>query len=142
MALDHFIISVPVLKAHSLSAMTGTLKNMLGFAPPRYYQQGGHWKKSAFHQHMHRSIVELNYHRAADLTIMDATVGLASHHLGGAHCRPAINQIVAGFDPLQTDRLGAALLGRDWRRIPHLAGELDLGGSAPTPSSAKQRSSA
>ena len=36
-AFTHFIISIPVLKAHSLATITGTLKNMMGFAPPKYY---------------------------------------------------------------------------------------------------------
>lgn len=120
-ALDHFIVSVPVLKAHSLARITGTMKNMMGFAPPAHYQQGGHWKKSAFHADMHASIVELNRYRSADLTLLDATVGLAESHLGGAKCDPPVNRLVAGFDPVRVDRLAADLLGVDWRGIPHLA---------------------
>ena len=45
-AFTHFIISVPVLKAHSLYMITGTLKNMIGFAPPKYYSGRFGWKKS------------------------------------------------------------------------------------------------
>ena len=120
-ALDHFIVSVPVLKAHSLAEITGTMKNMMGFAPPAHYQQGGHWKKSAFHARMHEAIVELNRYRSADLTLLDATVGLAEFHLGGAECDPPVNRLVAGFDPVRVDRLAADLLGLDWQRIPHLA---------------------
>ena len=119
-AFDYFIISVPVLKAHSLATITGSLKNMMGFVPPRHYQQGGHWKKSAFHRQMHRSIVELNRYRTPDLSILDASVGLAQHHLGGPPCSPPLRKVVAGFDPVQVDRRGAELLGRDWRRIAHL----------------------
>ena len=33
-ATTHFIISVPVLKAHSLALMTGSMKNMNGFGKP------------------------------------------------------------------------------------------------------------
>ena len=120
-ALEHFIVSVPVLKAHSLAEITGTMKNMMGFAPPRHYQQGGHWKKSAFHARMHESIRDLNRHRAADLTVLDARVGLAEFHLGGPECDPPVNRIAAGFDPLAMDRLAAELLGKDWQDIPHLA---------------------
>jgi uncharacterized protein (DUF362 family) len=120
-ALEHFVLSVPVLKAHSLAAVTGTRKNMMGFAPPAHYQQGGHWKKSAFHRRMHESIVELNRYRAPDLTVMDASVGLAEYHLGGPPCDPPLGKLLAGFDPLAVDRLGAELLGLDWRDVPHLA---------------------
>jgi uncharacterized protein (DUF362 family) len=40
-AFESFIISLPVLKAHSLAVITGTLKNMMGFAPPKHYGGGG-----------------------------------------------------------------------------------------------------
>jgi uncharacterized protein (DUF362 family) len=120
-ALDCFVVSVPVLKAHTLARVTGSMKNMMGFAPPRHYQQGGHWKKSAFHRRMHRSIAELNRYRAPDLTVMDAAVGLARSHLGGPACDPPVGKIVAGRDAREVDRLAAGLLGLDWRSVPHLA---------------------
>jgi uncharacterized protein (DUF362 family) len=119
-ATTHFIISVPVLKAHSLAMMTGSMKNMMGFAPPRHYQQGGHWKKSAFHARMHESLIELNRYRSPDLSVMDATVGLRDHHLGGAHCSPPVNRILASRDARALDRRAAELLGLEWRRVPHL----------------------
>lgn len=119
-ALDHYIISVPVLKAHSFSKITGTLKNMMGFAPPKFYQVPGHWKKALFHDRMHEAIVDLNHYRKPDLSIVDASVGLAEYHLGGKRCHPPVSKIVAGFDPVQVDRISAELLGFDWRKIPHL----------------------
>jgi len=36
LAMSSFLVSVPVLKAHSLADITGTLKNMIGLAPPRF----------------------------------------------------------------------------------------------------------
>ena len=121
-ALTHYLISVPVLKAHSLSEMTGTLKNMMGLLPPRYYgSNGSAWRKAAFHQDLHRSIRELNACRPPDLTIMDASVGLAVFHLGGPCCDPPLATIIAGSDPLDVDRRAAGLLGLEWRRISYLA---------------------
>jgi len=120
-AYSHFIISVPVLKAHCLATITGTLKNMMGFAPPAHYSgRGGIWKKAVFHERMHASIVELNRYRTPDLTVLDARIGLAEHHLGGGWCDPQINKIIAGFDPVTVDREAARLLGFDWRHIAHL----------------------
>ncbi len=116
-----YIISVPVLKAHSLAGITGTLKNMMGFLPPEHYQRGGHWKKSAFHADIHHSITELNRYVTADLTLLDARIGLAEYHLGGAECSPRVGKLVAGFDPLAVDRKAAELLGIDKESIPHLA---------------------
>ena len=119
-AMTHFIISVPVLKAHSLAIITGTMKNMMGFAPPSHYQQGGHWKKSAFHAKMHESIRDLMRYRMPDLTLMDARVGMPEYHLGGRECDPPVKKILAGFDALGIDRMAAGLLGFDWKKIPHL----------------------
>lgn len=123
-AYTHFIISIPVLKAHSMAQITGTLKNMVGLAPPQYYgDRFGGWKKSIFHNNMQQAIIDLNRYRSPDLSVMDASVGLADFHLGGRHCNPPVNKIIAGFNPLQVDRQAAALLGLDWRQIQHLASD-------------------
>jgi len=120
-AFTHFIISLPVLKAHSLSQITGTLKNMIGFAPPEYYSGGyGGWKKSVFHNNIHEAIKDLNLYRTPDLSLIDASVGLADFHLGGRHCSPPANKIIAGFNPTEVDRKAAELLGLKWQQIPHL----------------------
>lgn len=118
---SHYIISVPVLKAHSLAVVTGSLKNMIGVAPPKYYSgQFGTWKKSVFHGRMQESIIDLCRYRKPDLSILDASIGLADFHLGGATCNPPVNKIVAGFDPREVDRKACDLLGFDWREIEHL----------------------
>lgn len=119
-ALKGFLISAPVLKKHSLAGVTLAMKNMMGLAPPKYYQQGGMWKKAFFHEQMHRSIFELNLYRRPDLSIIDATVGMAEYHLGGATCDPPVNRIVAGFDPVRVDACGAELLGLSWKDVPHI----------------------
>lgn len=118
-AFSHTIISLPVLKAHSLATITGTLKNMMGFPPPSHYCSGG-WKKSAFHARMHASIRDLCRYVTPDFTIMDGSVGMAEFHLGGPTCEPPLNTLLSGTDPLAIDRRGAELLGLDWRAIGHL----------------------
>lgn len=122
-AFSHYIISVPVLKAHSLAIMTGTLKNMMGFAPPKYYHSSCHgvWKKSVFHAQMQESLIDLNRYLKPDLSVMDASVGMPEYHLGGAHCDPPANKIIAGYDPFKVDREAAGLLGLDWKFIKHIA---------------------
>ena len=117
---DSYVISLAMLKAHSISDVTLAMKNMIGCAPPAHYQVGGHWKKSAFHQHMHESIFELNCYRAPDLSLIDARIGLADYHLGGATCNPLVGKFVAGFDPVAVDAVGAELLGFDWQSIGHI----------------------
>lgn len=121
-AFSHYIISVPVLKAHSLAGMTGTLKNMMGFAQPKYYSGSyGIWKKALFHGKMHESIIDLNKYLVPNLSIMDCSIGMAEFHLGGAHCNPHVNRIIVGYNPWEVDREAAGLLGLNWRDIEHIA---------------------
>jgi uncharacterized protein (DUF362 family) len=125
-AFNSFIISVPVLKAHSISIVTLSLKNMMGFAPPKYYQKSGFWKKSFFHNHIHKALIEINHYRSADMIVLDASVGLAEFHLGGKECNPKVNKIIAGFDSVTIDKIGTKLLGLDWQKIPHINNYYDL----------------
>ncbi len=118
-AMSHFIISVPVLKVHTLSEFTGTMKNMMGFAPPSHYSGGG-WNKAAFHRDLQAAIYDLNCYRQADLSLMDAVVGLADSHLGGKKCDPPVGRLVAGYEPAEVDRVSAGLLGLDRNKIVHL----------------------
>lgn len=120
-AHEAFIVSVPVLKAHSLADITGTLKNMLGFAPPATYGgRSGSWKKAFFHNRIQTALQEWNSYITPDMTIMDASVGLAEYHLGGPPCSPPLNTLLGGFDPYAVDRQAAELLGLDPTTIQHL----------------------
>lgn len=118
---DHLLISLPVLKAHSLCRYTGSMKNMMGLAPPEHYAgRTGTWKKAMFHQCLDEAIADLNRYRCPDFTVLDATVGLAAYHLGGACCDPPVNRILAGMDAKSVDRVAAGLLGIDWKHVGHL----------------------
>lgn len=119
MAFTHTIISLPMLKAHSMAGVTGCIKNMMGLLPPKHYQGGG-WKKAAFHARMQQSVRELAAHRLPDLSLMDASVGLSDYHLGGARCDPPVGLLLAGADARALDREAATLLGLDWQSIGHL----------------------
>ncbi len=115
-----FLISVPVLKAHSLAGVTLTMKNMMGAAPPSRFQQGGSWKKAAFHEDIHPAIFDLNQYRTPDFTLLDATVGMAEAHLWGPTCSPPPNILAAGFDPVAIDSYGTGLLQKRWDTIGHI----------------------
>lgn len=117
---DCMLVSMPVLKAHSMARVTLSMKNMMGLLPPERYQMGGHWKKSSFHRDLHRAIYELNCYRAPDLTLMDATVGMAEAHLWGSTLDPPAGRIVCGFDPVAVDAVGCRLLGVSWKRVEHV----------------------
>ena len=117
---DVFLISVPVLKAHTLARVTLTMKNMMGAPPPRYYQQDGHWKKSLFHANIHEAVFDLNRYRTPDFTLLDATVGMQQAHLRGPQCDPPKNKLACSFDPVAIDAWGADLLGFGWQTIQHI----------------------
>jgi len=135
LVMECFVISAAVLKAHSLAKVTLSMKNMIGVAPPAFYQQGGHWKKSVFHQQMQASVFELNCYRRPDLAFIDASVGLAEHHLGGPFCAPPVDRLVAGFDPVAVDAVGAGLLGVSWQEVGHIQmADGMLGSANPTTS--------
>lgn len=127
---ESFLLSVPVLKAHSLASVTLTMKNMMGVAPPYHYQQGGGWKKAAFHNRMQESVLDLNCYRTPDFTVLDATVGMAEAHLWGPACSPPANILAAGWDPVAIDAYGAGLLKKRWQEIAHIAGADGLLGKA------------
>jgi uncharacterized protein (DUF362 family) len=118
---ESFLISVPVLKAHTLAGVTLTMKNMMGVAPPAHYRQGGHWKKAAFHAEIQEAVLDLNRYRTPDFTVLDATFGMQEAHLWGPTCEPPPNRLAAGYDPVAIDAYGSGLLGRDWRKIGHIS---------------------
>jgi len=117
--MESFVISAAVLKAHSLAKVTLSMKNMIGVAPPAFYQCGGHWKKSAFHEQMQTSIFELNRYRNLIWHLSMPTIGQAEHHLGG---RPAIHrqQAAGRVRPGAVDAVGAQLLGIPWQQVGHI----------------------
>lgn len=115
-----FLISVPVLKAHSLAGVTLTMKNMVGLAPPAHFQQGGRWKKASFHEGIQEAVYDLNRYRTPDFTLLDATIGMQEAHLWGPTCEPPPNRLAAGYDPVAIDAYGCRLLGIKWHSIGHL----------------------
>jgi uncharacterized protein (DUF362 family) len=131
-AFESFLISVPVLKAHSLAGVTLTMKNMIGLAPPAHYQQGGSWKKASFHQQIQEAVFDLNRYRSPDFTLLDATIGMQEAHLWGPTCDPPPNRLAAGFDPVAIDSYGCSLLGIEWESIGHVRmAHTVLGSAAP-----------
>jgi uncharacterized protein (DUF362 family) len=129
---ESFLISVPVLKAHSLAGVTLTMKNMIGLAPPKHYQQGGNWKKASFHQRIQEAVYDLNRYRTPDFTLLDATIGMQEAHLWGPTCDPPPNRLAAGFDPVAIDSYGCSLLGIEWESIGHVRmAHTVLGSAAP-----------
>lgn len=117
--MESFLISLPVLKAHSIADVTLTMKNMMGAAPPEHYNAGS-WQKSAFHSQMQEAIFDMNRYRTPDFTVLDATVGMRDAHLWGPTCDPAPQLLAASADPVAIDAFGTGVLKREWKQIGHI----------------------
>jgi uncharacterized protein (DUF362 family) len=119
--LDGYLISVPVLKDHSITKTTLSLKNMIGLLPEEYY--GGFWsyKKSHVHKYdVDKAIVDINRYRKPDLSVIDGKIGQKHCHLSGTPCTPPKEVILASYDPIAIDIVGSSILGWDPKNIDYL----------------------
>jgi len=116
-ALDAFIISVPVLKDHSFTGTTIAMKNMFGLPPARFYKGG--WNKSKLHSpSTDKSVVDICVYKKPDLSVVDASTVLKGMHLAGTEEK--LNLILASFDPVAIDAVGSELLGHDPGNLEYL----------------------
>lgn len=115
--LEAFVISVPVLKDHSMVTMTAALKNMFGIAPKPHYALT--WNKSKLHfPSTHKSIVDICLYKKPALSIVDASLVLTGAHLSGVAKK--CGYIIAGQDPVAVDATAAGLLDYDPTKIKYL----------------------
>jgi uncharacterized protein (DUF362 family) len=119
--LDKFIISVPVLKEHSMCGVTVSLKNMVGILPAEYYSGYWEYKKSQIHKYnTDGCIADIVSVVKPEWAIVDATIGMKGSHISGTPVDPPLNLVYGSSDPLEADRFGCELLGRSWEDIGHL----------------------
>ena len=115
--VDAFVISIPVLKDHSMVTMTGAMKNMFGMAPKQHYKMA--WNKSKLHfPSTHKSVVDLCLYKKPELSVIDASVVLRGAHLKGRADKCGL--IMAGSDPVAADAVGAEVLGHEASEIKYL----------------------
>jgi len=116
-----FIVSVPVLKEHSMLGVTLSLKNMVGILPSARY--GGYWtyKKSEIHRtDAHACTADLIRAVRPHWAVVDASIGMKGSHLSGARCSPPHNIIYGSSDAFEADKHGCSLLDHEWTNIPYL----------------------
>ena len=125
-----YIINVPKFKTHSLTTITGAVKNMFGIIP------GG--RKAQLHT-LTRSInefaellVDIYQIRIPDINIMDAIIGMEG--IGPTNGKPRIiNKIIVSDNGISLDSVMAAMMGLKPESIELLQvaqrrnlGEIDL----------------
>jgi len=118
---DSFLISLPVLKEHIEAKVTISLKNMLGCFPKGEYKgkkYEGSWKAKMHLWPIDYSIHDILVCKFPDLAIVDASVGQRGSEVWGT---PEKFGLILAGDPLEVDKKGAEILGKDWRKIKHIS---------------------
>lgn len=88
-----FLVNLPVMKTHSLTTVTLSLKNMFGIVPKR---------KAIYHPKLTEVIADVMKIRKPDLSIMDGIVGMEGNGpIDGKSKR--MNLVLASEDPLAMD---------------------------------------
>lgn len=120
-ALDtHFLINVPVLKAHCQTSLTCNLKNLKGVISDK--------EKRHFHTlGLHKPIALLNKAVKTSFCVVDGICGDLTFEEGGNPVER--NMVITGCDPLLIDSYCANLIGYDASEIGYItyAKELGLG---------------
>ncbi len=127
-----FIISLPVLKSHSTTGITGALKNQFGLLFPRdrIILHAAPWKS------IHKAIAELNLAIKPNFWIIDAVQTLINtNEVRHGGKLKELGYMLAGKDPVSLDIEGLKLLqkvdpdlkDKKPEDIPHLKYAIDLG---------------
>lgn len=118
------LINVPKVKLHGRTAYTGALKNNFGLLKRKW--------KASYHSRLCEAIVASNRHLPRQLVIADGLVTLAGR--GPTFGIPVRSGLVlASWDPVAADRVGARLLGIPWVFLSHIerASRDGLGSTRP-----------
>ena len=104
-----YVVSLAVAKTHSLTFVTGTMKNLFGLLPRK--------NKSTYHKTITEVIVDLNRLVKPNLCIIDARVGLEGWN--GPKKR-LVNALILGRQPVSVDATMARIMSFDPEKIRHI----------------------
>jgi len=110
-----FIISTPILKEHSITMVTLSLKNMLGATLGERAKVA---KKGRFHRMLDESIVDINLYLKPHLAVIDGRVAGLGGELAAKPKKLGI--MIFSEDLVAADAVGAKYLGVNPLSIRHL----------------------
>jgi uncharacterized protein (DUF362 family) len=111
-------ITLPALKTHATTVITGTLKNQWGCIP-RY-------DRILLHKHLHELICEINRLRPVTLALMDGLVGMQGR--GPINGYPInLNVLLASRDPVALDATAMRLMGLEPATSRHVVHAHNIG---------------
>jgi uncharacterized protein (DUF362 family) len=101
--------SVALAKTHSLTMITGVLKNLFGLLPRK--------DQNFYHPDIHEVILDLNRMFRSGLCLVDGRVGLEGVISGNPR---RLGCIILGRNPVSVDATMARVMGFDPERIRHI----------------------
>ena len=105
------LITVPVMKTHAKTRLSGSLKNQWGCLPEMRHE---------YHLVLDEALADLNSVIRPVLSVMDATVALEGN--GPKSGRPRIvDRVLCSTDPVALDTIQAILMGLDPADVAHLS---------------------
>ena len=104
------LVSLPKLKTHALTRMTGAVKNQFGCVPGMI--KGEFHTKMPDAERFCQMLVDLNRLVAPRLVVMDAVVGMEGNGPRGGDPRQ-IGVIMVSDDPVAVDALGCRIMALD-----------------------------
>lgn len=122
------VINLPKLKTHSLTMMTGAVKNMYGVLPG--FQKGSMHARLPRIDDFSRFLVELYRFISPAITIMDAVVVMEGNGPTSGDPRD-VGLILAGTDAAAVDHIAARVMGFGATDVPtnRIAVEMGMTGS-------------
>ncbi len=100
------IVSVALPKTHSLTMITGSLKNIFGFLPRK--------KQAFYHPNIHEVILDLNTLFRSSLCLIDSRMGLEGVIEGTPR---KLGCIILGRNPVSVDAVMARIMGFNPEKI-------------------------
>ncbi len=105
------LVTVPVMKTHNKTVITGAIKNQWGCLPMFRHN---------YHLVLDAALADINTVARPRFAIMDATVGLEGNSPKSGIPK-VVNRILASGDFVALDAVAAKIMGFDPARIGHLA---------------------
>ncbi len=108
---DYLLVTIPVLKTHGTTVITGALKNQWGCLRELRHN---------YHLVVDEAIADLNSVIRPNFCVMDGTIGMEGS--GPKTGIPKeLDLILASADPVALDTVAARLMGFDSSMIPHIS---------------------
>ena len=106
-------INVPVLKHHSLTGLTLSMKNLMGVCSGT---------RGLIHANIGRKLVDLTDFISPDLTVIDATRVLVRHGPSGGDINDVVkmDKVIVATDPTLADSFACTLVKKDSMSIPYI----------------------